>query len=150
MTAHVFLTTFYPLISSVLCMATAQALKTFYFGKRVQLNLTDRMFTSGGMPSSHSALVTGLTMSMGLQEGFSSTQFAIGVIFSLVVLYDAASVRRNVGLQAKALNNLMDSDTAANQSSKPFKELLGHTPLEIAAGVIIGIVVPTVFWSVLA
>ena len=102
-----------------------------------------RLVGSGGMPSSHSAVVTCLATTVGIIEGFDSSQFALAVGFALVVMYDAAGVRRAAGKQARILNQLITSNKKINNNEK-LKELLGHTPVEVAVGAVVG-----VLWALL-
>lgn len=100
------------------------------------------MFASGGMPSSHTSFVIAMTTKMGLQEGFSSPLFALALCFSLIVMYDAAGVRHAVGLQAQMLNVLIDDYNDENTVDiERVKEILGHTPTQVLAGIILGIAV---------
>lgn len=102
-----------------------------------------RFVGSGGMPSSHASFVTALTTSVGIIEGISSVNFAICAVFSLVVMYDAAGVRRAAGQQAKILNKIVEEWEKADfgHTDKRLKELLGHTPFEVFAGAILGIAI---------
>jgi len=103
--------------------------------------------TTGGMPSSHTAGVIALTVAVGLIEGFDSIPCAVSVGFSLIVMQDASGVRRAAGKTAATLNRLVDEFVQKNQDVKPYdvlKELLGHTPLEVFCGMILGIIVPVV------
>ena len=102
-----------------------------------------RFIGSGGMPSSHSSFVTSLAASVAITEGFSSTAFAISVVLALVVMYDAAGVRRAAGQQAKILNKIVEEWEHADfaKTDKRLKELLGHTPFEVFAGAILGIAI---------
>lgn len=100
------------------------------------------IFSSGGMPSSHSSFVVSAAVSVGIAEGFNSTYFAISCILAIVVMYDAAGVRRAAGKQAAALNKIIDS--FGFKIDERFKELLGHTPVEVAAGAALGFVVAIV------
>ena len=94
----------------------------------------------GGMPSSHSATVAGLTMAIGIVDGFGSSVFALSVIFSVIVMVDATQVRRAVGEQGETLQALMDSDAGpAPQDSHPHRAI-GHKPSEVVVGVGIGLV----------
>lgn len=106
-----------------------------------KLNLY-RMIGSGGMPSSHSSFVTGLTTAVGLVEGFDTPIFAVALVLSLIVMYDASGVRRAVGTQAILLNRIID-DLYQNKpvDHKRLKELVGHTPVEVFFGASLGIVV---------
>lgn len=100
-----------------------------------------RFIGSGGMPSSHTSFVTSLATAVGIECGFSGAEFAISCVMALVVMYDAAGVRRAAGQQARILNQLVEewgsSDYKSNE--KRLKELLGHTPKEVFAGALLGI-----------
>ena len=100
-----------------------------------------RFVETGGMPSSHSAVVTSLMTAIGLAEGFSSPMFAISFVFSFIVMYDAAGVRRAAGKQAAILNQLIYSKQVKVDTNEKLKELLGHTPIQVLVGAIYGIVV---------
>lgn len=109
----------------------------------VKRKLDLRLFTTtGGMPSSHSAGVVGLSTSVGLINGFSSIEFAIAVGYAFIVMYDAAGVRRAAGKQAACLNKIiMDLyKQDLQEAGGKLKELLGHTPLQVFIGAIFGIV----------
>ena len=94
------------------------------------------------MPSSHTALVVGMAVSVGLNDGYSSTGFAVAFVLAAVVMYDAAGVRRAAGKQAKVINKLIqDMRIEHKVTEKRLKELVGHTPLEVLAGAMLGIVV---------
>lgn len=101
-----------------------------------------RMIGSGGMPSSHSAMVTALAVAVGRTEGAASVLFAICAVLAAIVMYDAAGVRRETGEQAKIINqmveNWIDDDT---DFGRELKELVGHTPLEVFAGAALGIAI---------
>ena len=102
-----------------------------------------RMFTTtGGMPSSHASGVMGLATTVGLIRGFSSIEFAIAVGYSLIVMYDAAGVRRAAGRQAACLNKIiMDVyKQELKEAGGKLKELLGHTPLQVFVGALFGII----------
>jgi acid phosphatase family membrane protein YuiD len=98
---------------------------------------------TGGMPSSHSALVTALATGVGQTKGWGSVEFAIAVIFATIVMYDAAGVRQAAGKQARILNQIVDEffqeNPALNQDR--LKELLGHTPVQVLAGCLLGIAI---------
>ena len=94
---------------------------------------------TGGMPSSHSALLTGTTAALGWVQGFEGPLFALAAVLCFVVLYDASGVRRAAGLTAARVNEMGDSSMASAASSpKPLKENLGHTRLEVLIGALIG------------
>ncbi|MDI9514630.1 MAG: divergent PAP2 family protein [Clostridiaceae bacterium] len=103
-----------------------------------------KFVSSGGMPSSHSAISVCLATIMGMQYGFESGIFAFSVVFALVVMADAAGVRRAAGKQAALLNKLANS-TKEFRAEKDLKELLGHTPVEVFAGAALGILVAVIF-----
>ncbi len=100
------------------------------------------IFGAGGMPSSHSALVTALATAAGQVYGVGSAYFAISVVFASIVMYDAAGVRRAVSIQARILNQMME-DYFHHKGIKQEKlrELIGHTPLQVWVGAAIGIAV---------
>lgn len=100
-----------------------------------------RLVGSGGMPSSHSSIVMALSVSVGLSEGFSSAAFAICMIVSFVVMYDASGIRRAAGQHARILNELIKGKNDLETSGKLLKELLGHSPVEVFAGALLGIAV---------
>jgi acid phosphatase family membrane protein YuiD len=94
----------------------------------------------GGMPSSHSAIVMGLTTAVGKYDGWTHAPFAIALIFSFVVMYDAAGVRRAAGKQAAVLNRLVqDLMKMRGVQETELRELLGHTPVEVLVGAVLGI-----------
>lgn len=99
-----------------------------------------RMVGSGGMPSSHSALVCSLATSIGLTEGLASPLFAISFSLAAIVMYDASGVRRAAGKQAKILNQIIESEGKNINVQEKLIELLGHTPLEVYVGAVIGII----------
>lgn len=99
-----------------------------------------RLMGAGGMPSSHTAVVTTLATLIGKEYGFNSGIFAIAVIFSIVVMYDAAGVRRAAGKQASLLNKIIEtSNMTPSMVSEKLVEVLGHTPMQVVVGAIIGI-----------
>jgi acid phosphatase family membrane protein YuiD len=104
------------------------------------------MFSSGGMPSAHSALVTAMATAIGRVMGLGSPVFALAVVFAGVVMYDAAGVRLAVSLQARILNHMIDDFFhERGLQVKRLRELIGHTPLEVFAGAAVGIVVGILF-----
>ena len=101
---------------------------------------------TGGMPSSHSALVSALSTVIGLYYGFGSLPFWITLVFSAIIMFDAAGVRRAVGRQASILNKIVDEISQKGQvPEERLKELLGHTPVEVFAGAFVGIITALVF-----
>lgn len=106
-----------------------------------------RLLAPGGMPSSHSAFVTALAATIGLQCGLGSVHFAIAAALALVVMYDACGVRRAVGEQAKALNNILENmkDKNSLTDQDVVREILGHTPFQVAMGFLLGLFLAFVF-----
>lgn len=101
-----------------------------------------RIMGAGGMPSSHSATVTSLAVLIGRDSGFNSPMFALSIVFAFVVMYDAAGVRRAAGKQASLLNKLIETPGLTGmQVSERLVEVLGHTPLQVIVGALIGILV---------
>lgn len=92
----------------------------------------------GGMPSNHSAIVSSMAFLIALREGITHPAFGIAVTVAFIVILDASSLRRKVGLQAEMINRLMEK---SNEDFKPLRERMGHTPAEIAAGIAVGFVV---------
>lgn len=105
-----------------------------------------RILGAGGMPSSHSAVVTSLATMIGKANGLNSPIFALSAIFAFVVMYDAAGVRRAAGKQAKLLNKLIETPGLTNmQVQERLVEVLGHTPIQVFVGAAIGIIVGLIF-----
>ncbi len=127
--------------ATLLPWATAQILKVIIeIVWRRKFNL--RLLTSmGGMPSSHSALVCGLAAAIALSDGAGSGAFALSIVLAMVVMYDATGIRRAASMQARILNQIIDELFQGHPISQVrLRELLGHTPLQVAAGAILGIV----------
>ena len=101
-----------------------------------------RIMGAGGMPSSHTAVVTSLAMLVGKSEGFDSAMFAVALVFAMVVMYDAAGVRRAAGKQAHLLNKIIETPGLTGvEVQERLVEVSGHTPLQVIVGAIIGITV---------
>jgi acid phosphatase family membrane protein YuiD len=130
------------LLAAVIAWAIAQVAKVVLSSVRLRrLNLRV-LADPGGMPSSHSAIVMGLTTAIGKYAGVTSAAFAIALIFSFVVMYDAAGVRRAAGRQAAVLNRLVqDLVHMRGVQETELRELLGHTPVEVLIGAVLGIAV---------
>ena len=132
------------LISAVAGWTVAQILKTLIdFILNSSFN-AERLFGSGGMPSSHSATVCALTTASGIHYGAGSFEFAVSFVLSMIVMYDAMNVRMQTGKQAKLLNrvffeNILEFDGVVLQER--LKEYVGHTPVQVVAGAILGIVI---------
>ncbi|MGN0181237.1 MAG: divergent PAP2 family protein [Candidatus Ornithomonoglobus sp.] len=129
--------------TALLSWLAAQILKViivFIIERRLDFT---RLTGSGGMPSSHSAFTVSLAAAAGFTAGFDSVIFAIAAAFSIVVMYDASGVRRSAGQQAVILNKIVErigKDDIA-ETGKKLKELLGHTPTEVFAGAILGLII---------
>jgi len=134
-------------ISAALGWLIAQILKTIIHTALTKEFVAERMVGSGGMPSSHSATVCALATSTYLQYGSASFEFAIASFFAIVVMYDATGVRRETGIQAKVLNEMIElfsnMGKGVNIEDK-LKEFVGHTPLQVFAGAVLGILIA--FW----
>jgi acid phosphatase family membrane protein YuiD len=130
------------LTPALVAWAIAQALKVALTSVRERrLNLRV-LAETGGMPSSHAAIVMGLTSAIGRLNGLTSAPFAIALIFSVVVMYDAQGVRRAAGRQAAVLNRLVDDMFSLRQfKDDRLRELLGHTPFEVLVGAALGVAV---------
>jgi uncharacterized protein len=130
------------LISVLLSWFVAQAIKMiFFYVHRKQFNLS-YLFSTGGMPSSHSSMAGSLVTSVALSSGVHTPLFGVTVAFALVVMFDAQSVRRAAGMQAKILNQVIDEVFKSHRfPEKKLVELLGHTPLEVFLGMLIGVFV---------
>lgn len=128
------------LLVSTIAWATAQVLKVLIILlQERQLDLW-RLVSAGGMPSSHSALVSALATGVALKEGIQSTTFAVAVVFAAVVMYDAAGIRQAVSIQARILNRMLDEYFKRQKfSEERLRELLGHTRVEVFIGSILGI-----------
>lgn len=113
--------------------------------KNKKLNIR-RIWGSGGMPSSHTALVCSLATVVAIREGVASSAFAISVVLAAVVMYDAAGVRRAAGKQARVLNQIIENEGEINVQEKLI-ELLGHTPKEVFVGAIVGIFVSILLYN---
>tara|TARA_Y100000589_G_scaffold329212_1_gene375142 strand:+ start:546 stop:1025 length:480 start_codon:yes stop_codon:yes gene_type:complete len=121
---------------SLFSCISAQALKIVFNFLSVGEFKFGIMFETGGMPSSHSALITSLTAGLGWELGFNDPIFALAVGISLIVMYDASGVRRAAGIQAKEINKL--SKNLNETSSLNLKETLGHSKLEVFVGSFLG------------
>ncbi|GFP95561.1 uncharacterized membrane protein yuid [Phtheirospermum japonicum] len=135
----------YPLISALIAFALAQAFKiitSWYKENRWDLK---QLIASGGMPSSHTATVTALAVAVGLKDGFEGSTFAIALVLACVVMYDATGVRLHAGRQAEVLNQIVCELPAEHPLalSRPLRELLGHTPTQVVAGALLGLVTST-------
>ena len=131
------------LVSSVTGWVVAQFLKTIIDCMLNKSFSPERLVGSGGMPSSHSSTVCALVVSSGLCFGVSSFEFAVSFILAAIVMYDATGVRRETGKQAKLLNMIMEQaifKLNMEQFQEKLKEFVGHTPLQVFAGAILGVI----------
>lgn len=129
------------LISALTAWLVAQIIKVLLnlFIQR-ELNL-DLLLSSGAFPSSHAATVCALTLGVGKNYSWSSPLFAIAAVFAMIVMYDAAGVRRAAGIQAEVINKLLERyHVGSDLSQKRLKELVGHTPFEVFGGALVGII----------
>ncbi len=130
------------LISAVTAWAIAQLLKVavnVILLRKLNFHL---IFSSGGFPSSHSATVSALALGIGKYYGWDSPIFAVSAVFGMIVLYDAAGVRRAAGKQAEVINRLVERlHPSLHFDQERLKELIGHTPLEVFGGASVGIIV---------
>lgn len=107
-------------------------------------------FSAGGMPSSHAALVTCAAHSIGLHHGFDTPLYGWAVLVAMIVVYDATGVRRQAGIQAQRINLIVNELLKRHPvSNKQLREVLGHTPLQALAGVLLGLLVAQVLWFIL-
>ncbi len=114
--------------------------------KRIAWNY---FITSGGMPSSHSSTVCGLATSIGMLQGIGTVSFSIAVVLAIIVMYDAAGVRQSVGKQSVVINRIIEElRTRQPLTEQDLKEFIGHTPVQVAAGAILGIVMAVVWVTV--
>lgn len=145
-----------PLWTSLLAIVLAQFIKIPLHFASTKVWQWSLMFSTGGMPSSHSAAVTALSTSIGIQDGLNSSTFAISAIIGVIVMFDAAGVRRHAGMQAVVLNKLVDDVhklladmkfKPRNEQAKKLKELLGHQPIEVIMGGTLGVLVAAIVYA---
>lgn len=136
-------------MASVSGWLVAQILKTIihmWFNRKF---VAERLVGSGGMPSSHSATVCALAAAAGMEYGGGSFQFAMAAIFAIVVMYDAMGVRRETGIQARVLNEMMELFTNMGKEMSvedKLKEFVGHTPLQVLMGALLGILIAVIMY----
>lgn len=135
------------LIASVIGWTIAQVLKTMIDWSLNKEFTAERLVGSGGMPSSHSSTVCALVTSSGYCYGVGSFEFAVSFVFAAVVMYDAIGVRQETGKQAKLLNLILKQHSLKfdnHEFQETLKEFVGHTPLQVFAGAVLGILVSVV------
>ncbi len=134
-------------ISAALGWLIAQILKTIIHMCFTKEFVAERLVGSGGMPSSHSATVCALATATYFEYSASSFEFAIAAILAIIVMYDARGVRRETGIQAQLLNEILKIFTDMGRSElsayDKLKEFVGHTPLQVFAGAVLGILIAT-------
>lgn len=135
------------LMTAVVAWLMAQLLKPFLeYLRRGKWNW-GYLLSAGGMPSSHTSLMVGVTVAVGLHHGFDSPVFAIAIAMSMIVIYDAAGVRREAGRHAEKINILINELLAGHPiSDKELREVIGHTPMEVLGGFILGSIVGILYW----
>lgn len=133
------------LIAGIAGWASAQVLKAVIYTILNKEFSLERLFGDGGMPSGHSATVSAMAMMSCLHYGAASFEFAISTMLAIIVMHDAMGVRLETGKQAKVLNEMMElfqkKDYVQAFSEEKLKEFVGHTPLQVAAGCILGLIV---------
>ena len=108
------------------------------------------LFSAGGIPSTHSALMSSITLSIGLYEGFNSPLFALSFAISMIVMYDATGIRRQAGIHAQKINLLINELFSGQKISEDqLKEVLGHSPFQVLMGILLGSVISIITWLVL-
>jgi len=137
------------LVAGLIAWSLAQVIKIpldFFRTRRWNWAL---FFTTGGMPSSHSSLITATTLAVGLYYGFDNPVFALGVAITMIVTYDAAGVRQQAGIHARRINVLFEELLHGHPiNQRDLREVIGHTPLEVAGGILLGLIVATGQWIV--
>lgn len=131
-------------VSAVLGWLVAQIIKTIIHLIITKQFVAERMVGGGGMPSSHSATVCALATATGMQYGGGSFEFAIAIMLAIIVMYDAMGVRRETGIQARVINEMIELLTNMGRKMSvedKLKEFVGHTPLQVLIGAILGIVI---------
>lgn len=147
----IYNTGFEAIISGLTAVILAQILKVLTFYLKTKKLDFEKISTTGGMPSSHSAGVCALTMSVGLIGGFDTLLFAVSSGYALVVMHDAAGLRRNAGDMARLVNQIIKDFYKSDIKTKSaqLKELLGHTPKEVIAGFVFGCLIAIMLHNIL-
>src|SRR5512141_3053333 len=135
------------LIAALIAWGTAQTIKVPIGYLRYRRWNWAPLFTVGGLPSSHPARIVGATSAIGLYFGYARPVFALGVALTMIVTYDAAGVRRQAGMHAERINVLFDELLKGHiWDENELREVLGHTPLEVVAGTLWGLLVTFMVW----
>ena len=135
------------LMNGLIAWAVAQVLKTIIFTILNHRFDISRLFGDGGMPSGHSATVTAMAVSSGIIYGLGSFEFAVTAILAIIVMHDAMGVRLETGKQAKMINDIVELLLNQNQKltqEEQLKELVGHTPLQVFFGGLLGVLVAVI------
>ncbi|MDE7404817.1 MAG: divergent PAP2 family protein [Lachnospiraceae bacterium] len=138
-------------VSAVIGWLVAQVLKTLIHFILTKKLVAERMVGSGGMPSSHSATVCALATATGIQYGGGGFEFAVTVMLAIIVMYDAMGVRRETGKQGQVLNEMLEVFTNMGKqisAEAKLKEFVGHTPLQVLMGAILGIAIAVIVMSI--
>ena len=133
------------LMNALLAWAVAQMIKFVLY---LAVNRTldwDRLLGDGGMPSGHSATVTALAVTAGLEYGLDSAVFAVCVVLAIIVMHDAMGVRREAGRHAQAINELLEMLSSTQTPEVKLKEFLGHSPMQVCCGALVGLVMALIF-----
>lgn len=136
------------LMSSALSWGLAQVIKTIIHMILTKEFVPERLIGSGGMPSCHSATVCALTTSIVINEGIQSPFFAMSAILAIIVMYDARGVRRETGIQATVINEIIaivEKLGADVTYDEKLKEFVGHTPLQVLVGAILGVIIALIY-----
>ncbi|MDP2916437.1 MAG: divergent PAP2 family protein [Dehalococcoidia bacterium] len=139
------------LIICIVAWAVAQVLKVIIIYAQEKRVAWSYFITSGGMPSSHAATVCALATGIAIEQGINTVAFTISAVLAIIVMYDAAGVRQSVGKQSVVLNRIIEElrlRRPFTEIEKDLKEFIGHTPFEVAAGAILGIVIAWVWLAV--
>jgi len=140
------------LISAVSSWGAAQIIKTVIHLILSRQFVPERLVGSGGMPSSHSSTVCALATACAIEYGPASFAFAISIIFAFIVMYDAMGVRRETGIQAKVLNELLEvfahMEDKSIRPEEKLKEFVGHTPLQVLMGAILGVIIALILGTI--
>ena len=139
----------YVLIAALIAWGIAQTIKVPLEYLQTRRWNWALLFRAGGMPSSHTALVVGITHGIGLSVGFDSALFALSFAMSMVVIYDATGIRRQAGKHAELINAMIEDLTTGHPlKEEQLREVLGHTPLEALGGILLGLAVAQGAWMV--
>jgi uncharacterized protein len=107
------------------------------------------LFSAGGMPSTHSSLMSSITLSIGLFDGFNTPLFALAFAVSMIVMYDATGIRRQAGIHAQKINMLIDELFRGQPiSDEVLKEVLGHSPFQVLMGILLGTTISLINWLI--